>query len=87
MEKLKLRQLANNAKKMEKDIVALRRHFHMYPELGGKEVRTAAKIVKELQKLDLRIETKIGGTGVVGYIEKKNLRSKKKYVASTASLI
>ena len=35
----------------EADIIALRRHFHQYPELSGKEVETSAYLRKQLDEL------------------------------------
>ena len=48
---------------------ALRRDFHAHPELGFREVRTAAVVAKELSKLGLEIATGIAETGVVAILE------------------
>ncbi|PWH17402.1 MAG: amidohydrolase [Anaerolineae bacterium] len=48
---------------------ALRRDFHMHPELGHQEVRTAGIVAKELQSLGLEVTTGVGKTGVVAMIE------------------
>ncbi len=47
----------------------LRRDFHMHPELGFQEVRTAGIVAEELTKLGIEITTGVGKTGVVGIIE------------------
>ncbi len=47
----------------------LRRNFHMHPELGFQEVRTAGIVAKELTGLGLEVTTGVGGTGVVALIE------------------
>lgn len=47
----------------------LRRDFHMHPELGFQEVRTAAIVAKELRQLGLEVSTGIAETGVVALIE------------------
>lgn len=47
---------------------SLRRNFHSHPELGFKEVRTAATVARELNALGLEIYTGIAGTGVVALI-------------------
>ncbi len=47
----------------------LRRDFHMHPELGFQEFRTAGIVAKELTGLGLEVTTGIGGTGVVALIE------------------
>ncbi len=53
--------------KYKDEIIAMRRDFHMHPELGYEEVRTSG-IVKDYLG-DLGIETKImAKTGVVGYL-------------------
>lgn len=50
------------------EVIALRRHFHQYPEASLKEYKTAAKIKEELDKLNISYET-IGETGVLGVIQ------------------
>jgi amidohydrolase len=51
---------------------ALRRDFHMHPELGFHELRTAGIVARELQALDLEVTTGIARTGVVGLLEGAN---------------
>ncbi|RPJ50138.1 MAG: amidohydrolase, partial [Chloroflexi bacterium] len=48
---------------------SLRRDFHMHPELGFHEVRTAGIVARELQALDMEITTGVAKTGVVGLLE------------------
>jgi amidohydrolase len=48
---------------------SLRRDFHMHPELGFHEVRTAGIVAKELQTLDMEVTTGVARTGVVGMLE------------------
>jgi amidohydrolase len=48
---------------------SLRRDFHIHPELGFQEVRTAGIVTKELQTLGLEVSTGVGKTGVVALIE------------------
>ncbi|MDF2501908.1 MAG: N-acetyldiaminopimelate deacetylase [Anaerosporomusa subterranea] len=45
-------------------VISLRRHFHMWPELGGEEFETQRKIIEELRSLGLEPH-KAAGTGVV----------------------
>lgn len=52
----------------EQDIVALRRNFHMHPELGYEEVWTAGVVAQRLRDLGLEVRTGIGGTGVIGLL-------------------
>jgi amidohydrolase len=48
---------------------ALRRDFHVHPELGYQEVRTAGIVAKELNALDMEVTTGIAKTGVIGLLE------------------
>jgi len=48
---------------------AMRRDFHMHPELGFEEVRTSGIIASELRQLGLEVSTGIAKTGVVAHIE------------------
>lgn len=47
----------------------MRRDFHVHPELGFQEFRTASIVAKELQSLGIEVSTGVGKTGVVGLIE------------------
>ncbi len=47
----------------------LRRDFHMHPELGYQEVRTAGIVAHELSSLGLEVTTGIAETGVVSVLE------------------
>lgn len=48
------------------ELVRIRRHFHMYPELSFQEVQTPAYIAEYLRELGLDVQEGIGGRGVVG---------------------
>jgi len=48
---------------------SLRRDFHMHPELGFKEVRTAGIVARELTSLGLEVHTGIAETGIVALLE------------------
>lgn len=54
---------------MAEQLVAWRRDFHMHPELGFQEVRTAGIVAAHLQELGLEVSTGIGRTGVVALVE------------------
>lgn len=56
---------------LEDELIALRRDFHRYPELGFKEFRTSKKIVKYLVDLGLEV-TILAKTGVVGLLKGSN---------------
>jgi amidohydrolase len=47
---------------------SLRRDFHAHPELGFQEFRTAGIVARELNTLELEIQTGIAGTGVVALL-------------------
>jgi amidohydrolase len=48
---------------------AMRRDFHMHPELGFREVRTGGIVARELEALGLEVTKGVGKTGVVGFLE------------------
>ncbi|HEY6074725.1 MAG TPA: hypothetical protein VIV15_15405, partial [Anaerolineales bacterium] len=47
----------------------MRRDFHMHPELGFNEIRTAGIVASELHALGLEVTKGVGKTGVVGLLE------------------
>ncbi|HJR82182.1 MAG TPA: amidohydrolase [Anaerolineales bacterium] len=47
----------------------LRRDFHMYPELGFREIRTGGIVAEELESLGMEVTKGVGKTGVVGLLE------------------
>jgi len=53
---------------LSSQMIAWRRDFHMHPELGFHEVRTAAKIAELLEGWGYRVRTGVGKTGVVADI-------------------
>ena len=50
-------------------LVAWRRDFHMHPELGFQEHRSAGVIAERLRGLGYRVQTEVAPTGVVGLLE------------------
>ncbi|MBK8784063.1 MAG: amidohydrolase [Anaerolineales bacterium] len=48
---------------------AMRRDFHVHPELGFKEIRTGGIVAKELEALGIEVTKGVGKTGVVGFLE------------------
>lgn len=48
---------------------SLRRDFHMHPELGFREVRTAGIVARELNGLGLEVTTGVAQTGVIALLE------------------
>lgn len=61
--------LFNEAKSLFPYTQAMRRDFHMHPELGFNEIRTGAIVAEELKALGIEVAKGVGKTGVVGFIE------------------
>lgn len=57
------------AKEMEAKVIEWRRHFHQYPELSNREVKTAAFVADHLKRLGIDIQTGIAKTGVIGLLK------------------
>jgi amidohydrolase len=55
----------DQAREMQKDIVELRRHIHMNPELSFKETKTAALAAEKLKELGFTVKTGVAQTGIV----------------------
>jgi amidohydrolase len=51
------------------DMVELRRHLHMYPELSFHEVNTPKLIAQRLTSFGIEVKEKVGGNGVVGFLK------------------
>ncbi len=49
-------------------VIALRRTFHQWPELGFQETRTSALVAEGLQALGMEVRTGIAQTGVLGIL-------------------
>lgn len=64
-----LTKLKEEIRDLKGELIELRRDFHMYPELGFKEVRTSKKIAKYLEELGLEVRENIAHTGVVSILE------------------
>ena len=61
--------ISTAADKIESKVIAWRRDIHEHPELGNREVRTAALIAKHLKSLGIEVKTEVGITGVVGLLK------------------
>lgn len=68
-----IQQLIEEAEAMMPQMVERRRDFHMHPELGFQEARTAGIVAQHLRDLGLEVLTGIGKTGVIAVIEGENL--------------
>lgn len=53
------------------ELVALRRDFHMHPELGFQEFRTSKIVGDYLESLGVEVKRGVGKTGVVGLLKGK----------------
>ncbi|MFT5738669.1 MAG: amidohydrolase [Maribacter sp.] len=58
-----------NSKDIEQKVIDWRRDIHQNPELGNREVRTAALVAKHLQSLGMEVQTNVGITGVIGILK------------------
>ena len=58
--------MLEKAKAIRQEMIAWRRDFHMHPELGFTEFRTAKIVAETLKSLGWRVQTGVGKTGVVG---------------------
>jgi amidohydrolase len=52
-------------------VVAYRHQIHQHPELGNREVKTAAVVANHLKRLGIEVRTGIAHTGVVGVLRGK----------------
>ena len=50
---------------ISEELIEWRRDFHMHPELGFRETRTAARVAEILEQFGYRIRRGVGRTGVV----------------------
>ena len=60
--------IRKSAAQLQEELVAIRRHLHMHPELSTEEVQTAAFICSKLDEYGIPYKTGVAGTGVVGLI-------------------
>lgn len=65
------RSMLESAKRLQSQLVAWRRDFHQYPELGYEEHRTSGKVAEHLHQLGLEVRSGVGKTGVVGLLRGK----------------
>ena len=54
---------------IEQQVISWRRDIHQHPELGNREVRTAALVADHLKSLGMEVTTGVGVTGVVGILK------------------
>jgi len=57
--------MLSKARAIQDQLTTWRRDFHMHPELGFRETRTAAKVAEILEQFGYRLRRGVGRTGVV----------------------
>jgi len=60
--------MLKEAQALKDTLVQLRRAIHQHPELGFKEVQTARLVTETLASLELKVDTGVGKTGVIGHL-------------------
>ena len=71
MDKIKA-QIQSLASQLLPEIIDIRRHIHMNPELSFEEYNTASFIASKLKSNHIPFQDGIAGTGIVVFIEGKN---------------
>ena len=61
--------MINELEKIEQEMIEIRRHLHMYPELSFEEENTAKYIAEYLTKLGIPHKTNVSGHGIVATIK------------------
>jgi amidohydrolase len=61
--------IRETARRIEPELIAIRRDIHAHPELAFEEVRTAGVVGRELERLGIPYRTGVGRTGIIGLIE------------------
>ena len=59
-------------KHLQEAMCGWRHDFHLHPELGFKEHRTAENVADLLEEYGIQILRGIGGTGIVGILQSGN---------------
>lgn len=62
-------KIDQQAKDLEASVIQWRRHFHEFPELSNREVKTGAYIAEHLKKLGLEVQHPVAKTGVVALLK------------------
>src|SRR5699024_10557481 len=61
--------IKNEIESRFKDMTAVRRHIHRYPELSFQEEKTKAYIYDQIKDLLLEIKRDIGGNGIIARLQ------------------
>lgn len=67
--------IKQKASALQPELIAIRRHLHMHPELSMQEIETSAFIRKKLSEYDISFTSGIAVHGIVGLIKGKNPES------------
>ena len=62
------REIQGKTEAMREWLVETRRDFHMHPELGFEEQRTAQRVTEALRSFGLEVREGVGKTGVIGLL-------------------
>lgn len=62
-------RIAEQAQKLEPQLLETRRDLHAHPELGNTEKRTSELVAKQLQAMGLEVKTGVARTGVVAVLK------------------
>jgi amidohydrolase len=62
---MKKTKITTQAQEITNQLISWRREFHKHPELGFHELRTAARVAEEIERLGYRVRNGVGRTGVV----------------------
>lgn len=68
--------IKQKASALQPELIAIRRHLHMHPELSMQEMETSAFIRKKLSEYDISFTSGIAVHGIVGLIKGKNPESR-----------
>lgn len=61
--------IGEDVKNIERQVIDWRRDIHQHPELGNREIRTAALVADHLRSLGMEVTPGVGITGVVGVLQ------------------
>ena len=75
--------IRSEVKRIQKEIIKIRRDFHKHPELSFQEIRTSKIVADKLESFGIDVKRKVGKTGVVGILKGK---SKGKIIAFRADM-
>ena len=66
------------------DVISIRRHIHMYPELSFQELKTCEYVWNQLEEIGITDKHKLANTGIVAHIKGRN--PEKKTIALRADM-